>query len=233
MAFGDVISTAKDNNATNTATLTIAPVSGNLLIAMMSVRAPVGQTCVSFSATAGWNAITDQIGTQLGAGWFYKIADGSETSVVLTVTPSSGTASSRGAFVEIEGPFDASPLDQTAEDAVGAAVTSKTSGTTGTTAQADELAAAFFYAESAGNVDGGRAYTNSFTEAIFADGTTNAGRPLCALAKRVLSATGTFETTYSTTDPGDNMYGAIATFKKSGGGGGATLLPRLSLLGVG
>lgn len=166
----------------------------------------------------------------MDAAWYYKIAAGGETGV--TSADSADSGNQRGIVHEYEGPFDGSPLDVTAENEsnVSSATTSQASGTTATTAVADALALAFFAGDSAFNLIAGRSYTNSFSEDQFAHDTDVAARAACILARRVLTATGTYSTTFSTTDTGDEMYGSIAVFKKAAAAGATVSLDSLTLV---
>jgi hypothetical protein len=230
MAFGDFIQMAEDTG-TGVSTDTIAfsaATAGNLLIVMAAIStadtwgtAPTGYTLLT--------QVPNGSGTMTSI-WYYKIAAGGETGATVAW---SGVQTYRLGMAEFEGAFDATPLDVTAEDEtnISTAVTSQPSGTTATTAQNDALALAFFGGERGDFISNATAYTNSFTERAFYDGPTSPGRPGLAIASRVLSATGTYTTTFSCTDTGTPMYGAIAVFKKYVAAGGPT--PRLSLLGVG
>ena len=226
MAQFDTIQTAEASStspAANTVTVSFsAAVAGNLLVAGFTRS----QSVTWGADPSGWTAITgvpDAAGGSMASKWFYKIAAGGETTVTMTTTETGVTF--RGVMAEFEGPFAASPLDVTAEDEtnISTPVTSQTSGTTATTAQASELAVAFFGADRADTVTDGHAYSNSFTEVHFASTTSSTSRAMAALAKKVLSATGTQQCTFSTTDTGDDMYGAIATFKAAAGGGGLSI----------
>ena len=220
MAFGDVlfIYEVSVSSGEPTVTITNTPTAGNLLIY------GVGRSATHTSGGA-WGTPSEfadvrqtpiNTGNMAGA-WFYKISEGDETSVVTTGTNTQGNAMAM--VLEIEGPFEASPLDVAAENEenLSTVVTSQTSGTTGTTAQNDELALAFFAFDRSDTVDGTRAYSNSFTEVNFND--ASAARAGCGIAKKILSATGTVECTFSVTDTGDEMYGSVATFKKLAEGG--------------
>jgi hypothetical protein len=168
----------------------------------------------------------------LSSGSWWKISDGTETTVTISMTGTS-TATIGGTLAQFEGPFEASPLDVTAENeaSIGTGVTSIASGTTATTAQADELLVAVFGVSANQSWDNGsRAYSNSFTNvAVGQDSTNRAGS---AMAKLVVSATGTYTTTMSTTDTGSAAYGAILTFKKQAAAGGDTPHHAL-MLGIG
>jgi hypothetical protein len=236
MAFGDTVQTkggsASDASSPWTVTLTFdaTATSGNLLVLVGSWDV-VG---TGYNTPAGgWTAgPTIPVGTgNFNAATFWKISDGTETSVIASLT-GSGSSTVGAAFAEFEGPFAASPLDQSAESEanIATAVTSQTSGTTGTTAQADELLLALFACDRIAFIEDGRAYTNSFTEAAISQ--TGVNRAGGIIAKRVVAATGTYESTFSTTDTGDEMYGAIATFKKASGGSPQTVNPLRQIVTV-
>lgn len=221
MAFGDIVNSAENSAASGAITVTFtAATAGNLLIFTIGRSAPLatGQT---WGTPTGWNGLTNSsINTgNIGGAWYYKIAAGGETTV--TSTESIPVGNVRGQVIEFEGPFEASPLDKTAEDEtnLSTVVTSQSTGTTAATAQNDELAVGFWSADQASNVETGRAYTNSFTEVLWSSA-TNSARAACITARKVLSSTGAVECTFSTTDTGDEMYGAVATFKKQAAAGG-------------
>lgn len=230
MAFGDLVQWAEDTG-TGVTTDTIsfsAATAGNLLIIMASNSAPTTWG----TAPSGYSVITQSpdATSTMGAIWYWKIAAGGETSAVVAWD---NVNTYRLGMAEFEGAFEGSPLDVTAEDEtnINTAVTSQASGTTATTAQNDELGLAFFGNERADFASNATAYTNSFVERAYYDGPTSPGRPGLAIASRVLTTTGTYSTTFSCTDTGTAMYGAIATFKKYVAAGGFT--PRLALMGVG
>lgn len=98
---------------------------------------------------------------------------------------------------------------------------SRTTGTTGTTVQADELAVAAWYYSCANGMTGAQwsGQTNSFTEAADVGTTKGAGTNvgLC-VATRDLAATGAYSSSASITypagpGPNNGNGGAIATFK--------------------
>lgn len=227
MAFGDTVQAVQNSASSGNVTVTFSSATaGNLLVAVWARS----NASSGFTIPSGWAAIQSAAlapGPNLAGVFLYKIAAGGETSLTTEFTADAGNV--RALVAEIEGPFDGTPLDQSAEDEsnLSSTDTSQPSGTTGTTAQADELALAAFTADSAGNVTDGRAYTNSFAEVIFGSTTDAAARAAVILAKRVLTATGTYSTTFSTTDTGDEMWGAIATFKKAVSGG-ITVTPSIA-----
>lgn len=219
MAFGDVVQAVQNSVASGSVTVTFASAAAGNLLVFCVARSTALAPAATWGTPTGWTMLTstpDAVGN-IGAAWYYKIAAGGETSV--SSTESTPPGNGRGIVVEFAGPFAAAPLDVTAENESNLAtvVTSQSSGTTPTTTQAAALAVAFFAIDSAINADGGRSYNNSFTEAIYADPTLNNARAAAACARRVLSTTGAYSTTFSCVDTGDEMYGAIAVFKAQAG----------------
>lgn len=220
MAFGDTVQSAEaSSSAVASVTVTfIAAVAGNLLIAGGTRSIAI----TGWTDPAGWTLIhASGVSGNMASAWWWKIAAGGETSVVIQNPETTGTL--RGAMAEFEGAFAASPLDAITEDEnnVGTVVTSQPSGTTGTTAQDDELAVAVFGSDAVDTVDVGRSYTNSFTEVIFPS--TDVTRANTFIAKKVLTTTQTVTTTFATTDVGDEMYGTLGTWKKAAAAGHPTM----------
>lgn len=214
MAFGDLVGTPSEASFASgeaTATFTAATL-GNLLLFVVG-RSAVHSAGGAWGAIADWNMLpnTPINSGNLACGAWWKIAVGGETTVVTTDTNEQGTA--QCTVCEFEGPFAVSPLDVTAENEANIAtvVQSCSSGTTGATAQNDALAIGYWGGDSTQNFDD-RAYTNSFVESIFTN--ISAARGCAMVASLVLSAIGTVECTLSTTDTGDEMFGAMAVFKK-------------------
>lgn len=214
MAFGDIIQVADNSvgNVPGATSLTVAisaAVAGNLLICGHFTGAANSTAPSGFSEAV---ALTDSGNADQGA-IYYKIAEGGETSVI----PGSATADEHAAIViEIEGPWAASPLDQTASN--GPATRNTTSsGTTSTTTQADEIAVALMTGRSQ------FALFTAWTNAFVARGGIASSFKYCAVATKLLTATGAQETTADHEDSIITM-GGIATFKKAAGGGGLLTL---------
>ncbi len=221
MAFGDTVQAVENSVSSGIVTVNFtAATAGNLLIFGVG-RSSTLASGATWGTPTGWTMLTStpENTGNVGAVWYYKIASGGETSV--SSSESTPPGNGRGIVMEFAGPFAASPLDVTAEDESNLAtvVTSQPSGTTATTSQADALAIAFFVVDGAINADGGRSYSDSFSEVIYAHPVNFNNRAACVGAKRLLTATGTYSTTFSCTDTGDEMYGAIAVFKAQTGGG--------------
>lgn len=230
MAFGDIVNTEKVSVASGDVTITISPTAtlGNLLV-IVEGRSAAHGAGGAWGTPSGWNILHStpiNSGNVAGAA-YWKISDGTETSAVTGHTTPNGNA--QAVYAEFEGAFDGSPLDVQAEDEgnLTTVVKSQSTGTTGATAQADELIVAMFNADQFQTIDTGRAYTNSFVERVIGD--ASAARATAIIASKVVSATGTQECTFSCDagETGDEMYGQIATFKKLAAGGD----PEGSLLG--
>jgi len=188
------------------------PTAGNLLILAGSTQtlAPV------FSAT-GFTLIQDNSGNLADGCLLYKVSDGTEQSVTLNF----GTgAACRAVYLEYTG-NDSSPFDVSDEDTsnVDTGVTSCGSGSAVST-QADSIAIAAFTPRRGDYAYDGRSYSNDFSERIATQVSTSS-RPGLSIAEKVLTATGSQSTTFTTTDTGTEMWSVIAVFKAAG----ATQLP--------
>lgn len=178
------------------------PTAGNLLIARSYV---LGGT--SSGAITGW---TQVINVLYGAGnryvaIYWKIAGASEGDVTCSATSATTTRLVIEEWSSSTG-WPSDPFDQSASTATdGTLVTSRSSGTTGTTAVADELAVAVW---ASGNTVTAISFTNSFTLSF--------EQPTGSLtfwgAHKVLSSTGTVETTASWTTS-RVCGGAIGVFR--------------------
>lgn len=212
MAFGDIVQgpyTA--SHATHpTASLGVAPTVGNLIV--------VVHIDVAADSAPDSPLLTARKETQASGGddlsIYYRVVQGGDGQTY------GGTSGNTSGIIlwEVEGPFAASPVDQTAGDQGDVDTTQQASGTTGTTTQADEYAvAAIGDRDPAGNASG---WTNSFVEV----GEVNSAFASAYAAARVLTATGTYSTAATLpTGDGSRNWGAIATFKASGGGGPVAL----------
>lgn len=209
MAFGDIIQTQTGtaNSGTSVTVNINAAVAGNLL------------ACIHFTGHANSTApagfaeavVINDGGNDDEMAIYYKIAAGGETSVV----PGSGGSDEHMATViEIEGEFNATPLDKTASNGATSETTTS-SGTTAETAQADEVAVAGVSVRTKyGTVAG---WTNSFV----ARSDIKTEYKGCGTSAKLLSATGAQETT--ATHNSTTAMGCIATFKKVAAAGGLSI----------
>lgn len=194
-------------NTTGTCTISAAT-AGNLLVSACATDKDSG----GITIPTGWTRIgTDYQQTNVSFSYAYKIAAGGETSIAWSWV-NSKVASLWAA--EYSG-LTSTPLDQNQRNSsVDTAVQTLSTGTTGTTAQADELAIALMASDTAANTETGRSWTNSFSEVNYSTTSTSA-RPGLSVAEKRLAAAATVETTFATTDTGDQMVCVVATFKES------------------
>ena len=224
MAFGDIIQRAELGEDIGSATITKAfastPVSGNLLVAIHMTGATSCDSCSSASGSYS-SAFHWQNGTDLDAArLWYRIAGASEATSVSAVA---SAADEQGLLLlEIEGPWNAAPVDQTTDpgrQALGGLTYG--CGTTGTTTQANEVAIAVMYSRSSANVDAAISFDNSFVH-------DNAACVVSTfksitVGTKLLSATGTVTTT-CTFGTAAATQGGIVTFKKETAGTGAVII---------
>lgn len=205
------ISAVQNVTNTNTTGTTIAatfgatPTVNNLGVA--TIQSNDG-TCTN---ETGWSTAIDIYNATEDdfARIAYKVFGASESATV-TFTGFAGNTKLLG-LSEWTGNATASPLDQTASTGRTTGATSISSGTTATTAQADELAVAVQALRALNG--GGLSYTNSFSGFH----NLNNGSAFSGLsATKILSAAAAIETTFSWTTSGTTWAG-IATFKASGG----------------
>lgn len=183
-------------------TLDAPPTPGNLLVA-----------CCNSDATIATPAgFTLAVSAVLASGLyiFYRVVQGGDGSTV-TFTPSVSDSVAAG-VLEYSGLLTASVLDQTASNASNSG-SSITTGITGATSQAAELAIAVAGPHSVGAPWTLSSWTAGYTSQITegnALGLDNAG---CFIADQVLGATGTQAATATFTGTFSNGGGGIATFK--------------------
>ena len=236
MAFGDIIQRAELGEDIASATITKAfastPVSGNLLVAIHMTGATSCDSCSSasgsYSSAFHWQNATDLDAARL----WYRIAGASEATSVSAVA--SAVDEQGLLLLEIEGPWNAAPVDQTTDpgrQALGGFTYG--CGTTGTTTQANEVAVAAMYSRSSANVDAAISFDNAFVHDNAAC-VVSTFKSITAGTK-LLSATGTVTTT-CTFGTAAVTQGGIVTFKKETAPSGVTLnrivRPRLFAPGV-
>jgi hypothetical protein len=187
------------------ATYNATPVAGNLLVAIVGAS---GSSTIKLPS--GWSSAINQSGascTQPCQAILYKIAGSSESRTV-TVTLGDFLSVVGLQIYEYSGIDTASPLDKTAS--ANGTSTSVSTGTTATTAQANELLVAGMVIRAQTSYGG---WTNSFNEeADFQYRVGSAYVRTYAGANRIATAIGTYSTT-ATTTVSAAWRGQIATFR--------------------
>lgn len=131
-----------------------SPTSGNKLI-LAAYRL---NSSTTFTGPSGWTSnLTVGAGSSLGLYWWEKQSDGTETTVTVT---SDITAGFGLCGFEVSGLVTGTAKD-VSSNGTNATVTSKSTGTTATLAQANEFAVSLVCVN--GTSGGSEAWTNSFT----------------------------------------------------------------------
>ncbi len=201
--------------ATITCTLGTAATSGNLIVTIVASDKIAG----TYTVPPGFTMINSTSATSVSGAMAYKISTGGETSIQWNQSTTSAAGGISCWAAEYSGTATSNVLDVGAENETSStgdtAVTSLSTGLTGTTSQANELAIAFIAIDTANNCDASRAWSNGFSEFGFINNTAAGGVGI-SVSNKTLSATGTQNSTYSCSgDTGDQIYSAIATFKPS------------------
>jgi hypothetical protein len=186
--------------------------TGNTLILAICIDAD--RTVSSITDTAGntWSKAVERSQGGMSSAtvsvWYAPITAGGGTRPTITITPSSGA--NHGAILREYSGLAASPLDQTQSNSSTSTTTSQTSNATGTTTQADELVVGAMQCRSSSTtftVTAGSGYGN------LANITTNFMRP--SMEDKIVSATGTQEATFTTSENTTAYAAAVATFKQA------------------
>lgn len=219
MAFGDQIQspipTQFDEGTTVAVTLSQTGTSGNLLVACHFDRAS-GQTAPTDQNSDVFTqaVVVDDAGNADDLGIWYKISEGDETVITCNA---GGSDYQTACVIEIEGPFDATPLDDATAGEVAEDTTAYSGQAAASIATAVAIAAVSLRDGAGNNID---SWDNSFVEAVeYHEASYN---NVVAAAIRVLSASGNYSTV-GNLDASFEHIGAIAIFKGVGGGGGISI----------
>ena len=196
--------------ASVTASYGAAPTQDNLLVLVHHFW-DFDEDIGNITLPAGWTQAVTRTGTGSRLTIAYKVAGAAEgTDVTVSNNPSGHQTIT---IFEYSGIDTVSPLDRTASNQT-TSTTSCSTGTTATTSVAEELVIGAIGLEGA---SGGWAntWTNSFTQQSTVVSSGSGGAPAysdSSTADRIVSATGTFETTESWTTT-RRCLGTIATFE--------------------
>jgi len=228
MAFGDIVQTVITENGDGTedpASLSFGstPTIGNLIILVMGC----GDGPLAPSTAGLLEAVENHdTGQDDACSINYRVVQSGDGVAWAVDLPSSDQYV--GVLMEIEGPWEASPLDQTGTAAAADSQSTETVTAAGTTSQADEfvVAAVQYRALSGvGNVNDVSSWSDSFVERGESENNEQSGVPTLKginVATKLLTATGTPSTTATYATTAGRSFGLMATFKKAAGGGGRT-----------
>lgn len=175
--------------ATQAATLPATPTNGNLLVAVG--RANISDPTQLTLSEAGWTAVATIGNATPNANSlrvFRKIASGDSATVNLNATGATTIELTVTEYHSTTG-WQSTPEDQVLTVSPATNVATLSTGTTGVTAVADEVAVA---ALGLGGASGGiPSWTNSFANRV----TSSSPNGRLWIADRILTATGAYETT--------------------------------------
>lgn len=203
--------TAGPSDTTVNGTWTGATTAGNFLVAVVTCTNNAAIT--SITPPSGWSEALFVANGALAfraVGIYFKPNAASETTTG-DFTVSGDTAGACIVMAEYSGVGAASPFDQAAEAFTDVNSATFDSGTTGTTAQADELLICGYATGSgAHNNDP----TNSFAIVAQVENTGVGGTNRATMTARIVSATGTYSS--ALTGISQKWAAGIATFKAEG-----------------
>jgi hypothetical protein len=193
-------------------TLGSAPIPGNLLVAACNSDATV-------ATPTGFLLAVSAISGQALYLWYRVVQSGDSATVAFAPSVADSVA---GGVLEYSGIITPNPLDQTASNTAGGNPTSISTGTTGTTSQANELVIVVAGPHAGNNhpwtlSSWSAGYTSEIEEP---NGIATVGSASCAchIGDQVVSAVGTYSAT-ATWSPSSSDAGAlIATFKATAAG---------------
>lgn len=219
MAQGDVINSATEENIGSTTSNTIAlggtATSGNLLFSTCNwdkdAQASGSPTCRDANGSGDFWTVTYVEASDLtcSSAIAWKISDGDETQCFWSWSQSEDQSVT---IYEIEGPFEASPLDINITNSTTSIVTSFAVGPSATLAQASEFAVVCAGMDSQNS--GGTSSIDSgdgWTQRVSMDG-RNSGDPTHVMGTQKTSAT-TALTGNFTSSGGDEWAGCLLTWK--------------------
>lgn len=183
------------------------PTTGNVLIAFSTAD-------VTHGIPTGWTLAASAV-DWAACYLFYKVSDGTETSV--TISP--GAHRSILNVYEYSGLDNVTLVDVATSNNRGSSGLSVSTGTTATSSVADALVFAGVGSYASTAETSVSSWTNDFTELDDTHIRISGGN-ISATASRIVSATGTFETTATFNNSVTNPSGCIAVFAASTGGGG-------------
>lgn len=215
---------ATTTQRTITTTLPVTATSGNILISVLGTDKNGG----TVSEPTGWStAVVSKSSTSVTTAIAYKVSDGTEQAVKWDYTIDRDACAWVGEYSGLTG--STPDVSIVTDDSGGSSVTSQSSGTSATTTQADTFAVAFMGTDTGINTETGRSMSNSFTENHYLLGNSGGHDSMgLAVATKTISSTGTVETTFSTTDSGDQQAGGLIVWAIDavGGGGDIVILRR-------
>ncbi len=187
---------------------TQTPTAGNILLYSVAMKGQVDSITIPTGFTTLQDHQDGSDNVKLHSAW--KISAGNETSFTTTITNLNNYSHTVCEFdvTDLTGLIDAEAIDLTNE---ATTVQSQTSGTAASS-NSTGLAVAIFYTFRYNTWDGGNAFTNGYVKRFeWAD--FNSSVSGVFIATKALTASGSTNTVFSTTDPGDPVAGHLIIFE--------------------
>lgn len=206
---------ATTNQQTITASLPSLATFGTILFTVVGVDKDAG----TIDGPNGWSTpIVVKASTSVTTAICFKVSDGTEQDVTWDYTIDRDACMWVGEYSGLDG---TTPDVSIVTDNSGASsVTSQSTGTSTTTSQANTFAIAFMGTDTGINTETGRTISNGFTENHYLFGQSGGHDSMgLAIATKSISSVGTVETTFSTTDTGDQQAGGLIVWAIADVGG--------------
>lgn len=219
------INTTQPSGGATNITLGWTPTNGNTLILTLGYHlnssadiTSITQTGATWQKAINENAVVGQPSNGDAEIWYASNISGASTSISVNLTAGQSNYGGGITVSEWSGLANSNVLDQTASNETYGNTSSMDSGTTGTTAQANELVIASFEVPTVGQANSFSGPTNGFT--ILGQGTSLGSSSYgahCATYK-IASSTGAFDTQIVPAFSYPSAYNdaCIATFKGAG-----------------
>lgn len=199
--------------------------AGNLLVL---VDAAVDGSLTVSTPPAGWTFRQGFSGGVHSGAIYTKTASGSEGATQVVWSANTAGTMWCGEWNDtLAGGFDVSAEN---EANLASVVTSQSTGTAAATGAG--LSIGIIVSDALSTIDGTPVWSNSYAQQALVI-SANSARPGIGVATLSHGASGNQTTTYSCTDTGDEMYGAILCFLTAAGGGPAPAPRTRTLMGVG
>lgn len=204
-----------------THTFRLTATAGNMLALCFGGDKDVG----AITTPTGWNLAISDSSTDVSIAGFWKVADGTETSVTVQYGTSRLSAlhlvewSGLDNFDGSAGVFSDDPPQN------GASTSSRSSGSVTNTDTNGARSLACIASDSGANTNAGINWTNGYTQLFYSEDGAGGAPGLAVAELDIVSGTGARETTFSTTGS-DQMSGINMVFDNSGGAGPSSSAPQ-------
>jgi hypothetical protein len=208
--------TNSDISSSTSVTCTLSnTTSGNLLVTTIASDKVAGEYTVPTGFTLIQEGINDNLSDGVSGAMAYKIATGTETSIIWNQSTSSARGGLACWAAEYSGLVSSDVLDLSAQStsSMVSTTTSISIETSTSTSQDNEFVLAMMACDTYDKCYAARTWSNGFLEVAYNNTNSIYGAPGLSIASKTFSSISIPSTTYTTSSLGDQMYAVIATFK--------------------